>query len=618
MLNTLVKNRNFRCLWIGQLISALGDRLTQMGILTFIMVVSGDKGDRMAFITFFSLLPFLLFGPLFGALVDRYSRKKIMILADILRAILVAFIPIIWINTHSIPVIIVWFFFLGSLTALFSPAKMGVITNITDKDILLEANSMIVTTGMVATLIGTLIAGAVIKITGVKPAFYVNSLTYFISAWFIFRIIYAEPQRFVDTSGKIYPALIGDIKAGIRYIRRHGLILSLILLSSAFSFISSFAYILILNYGSYVLKRGPLGIGILLSSAGFGMLIGSAILLKGKDKVNFEKLLYVSFLIIGLFCLVFVLKPAFYLTLVALFCAGIGAAILTITLDTILQRVTPNELKGKIFAARGILTNGVFLCSLLLVGFLIKGLSATLLFGVIGFAGILISLRIFIHERRRGYQLLCFFLTLVMKIFFGYKVSGLENVPKTKRVIFAGNHTSVIDGVALACAVGWERIYFLVAESLFKKKFWGWCVDRLGYIPIKRGGFNKEAIKTAVNILKSGYSVGIFPEGKITADGNPDEGKAGIALIARLANVDIIPFAIEGAYEAWPLPNKLPRRFPIEVRFGKPINIRGHQVKEELAEEVMKDIAEVKLALEREGYLRTDPDEIIKHLINIG
>ena len=194
----LTINKNFRSLWIGQLISALGDRLTQMGILTFVMVAAQDKGDKVALITFFSLLPFLLFGPLFGALVDRYSRKKVMIFADIMRAGLVVLIPFIWINTHSIPIILVWFFVLGTLTALFSPAKMSIITNITDKDVLLEANSMIVTTGMVATLIGTLIAGAVIKVTGVKPAFYINGLTYGISALFIMQIAYSESKQQIN------------------------------------------------------------------------------------------------------------------------------------------------------------------------------------------------------------------------------------------------------------------------------------------------------------------------------------------------------------------------------------------------------------------------------------
>lgn len=617
MLNILAVNKSFRSLWIGQLISALGDRLTQMGILTFVMVAAQDKGDKVALITFFSLLPFLLFGPLFGALVDRYSRKKVMIFADVIRAGLVVLIPFIWINTHSIPIILAWFFVLGTLTALFSPAKMSIITNITDRDVLLEANSMIVTTGMVATLIGTLIAGAVIKVTGVKPAFYINGLTYGISAFFIMQIAYSKSKQHIDRFESGYHSLISDIKVGINYIRRHRVISQLVLLSAAFSFISSFGYILIINYGSITLRQGPFGLGCLLSSAGFGMVIGSILLIRRKNKVIFGRALYLAYFFIGVAFLLLFFRPAFYTTLLILFCAGIGVAVITITLDTVFQRVTPDDLRGKLFAARGVLANSVFLLSLLLVGFLIRRIEVTTLFVVVATVGILVSLRIVLYEKRWGYQLFRYFLRIIMKVYFGYGVSGLENLPKTKRVILAGNHTSLIDGVSLFCAYP-RRIYFLVAESAFNVKIWGWFMRRFGYIPIKRGGFNKEAIREAVAILKSGYSLGIFPEGKITADGRLTEGREGVALIARLANVDVIPFAIEGAYEAWPISEKYPKRFPIHVRFNKPVDISEYPVKEELLEEIMDEIAKAKLYLEREGYLRVDPDEIIKHLINIG
>lgn len=617
MLRILTTNRSFRSLWFGQLISALGDRLTQMGILTFVMITAQDKGDKVALITFFSLLPFLLFGPLFGALVDRYSRKQLMIFADITRAAMVALIPIIWINTHSLHLIVIWFFVLGTLTALFSPAKMSIITNITDKDALLEANSMIVTTGMVATLVGTLIAGAIIKVTGVQPAFYINGLTYVISALFIMRITYQKSSQRIYTFERIYSTLLDDIKVGIGYIRRHQVIFQLILLSSIFSFFSSFAYILILNYGSTVLKQGPFGIGCLLSSAGFGMIIGSAILIKRKDKVNYGKTLFISYAIVGICCLLLFLRPTLHPTLAILFCAGIGAATLTITLDTVFQRVTPDELKGKIFSTRGVVSNSVFLICLLLVGYLIRRIHVTALFALVGIVGIIVAGRIVVYEKRWGYQLLRLFLRFLMRAYFWFRISGLENLPRTRRVILAGNHTSIIDGIAVMCAYP-GRIYFLVAETVFRTWPWGWIVKRLGYIPVKREGFNKEAIKETVAILKLGYSIGIFPEGKITADGRLTKGKEGVVLIARLANMDIIPFAIEGAYEAWHLLKGFPKRFPISVHFGKPIDIKEYVVQEELVEEVMREIAKAKLYLEREGYLRVEPDEIIKHLINIG
>jgi 1-acyl-sn-glycerol-3-phosphate acyltransferase len=615
MLTILIKNKNFRHLWTGQLISALGDRLTQMGILTFVMISAHDKGDKMATITFFSLLPFLIFGPLFGIFVDRYSRKNLMLIADFTRAILVCFIPIIWLNTHSIPLIISWFFLLGTFTALFTPAKMSIVANITNKDVLLEANSAIVTTGLVATLVGTLIAGAVIKVTGAKLAFYINGLTYIISALFILKISYTKAVFQKEISTKIYSNLLGEIKIGINYIKRHQIIMRLIILSSVFSLISSFAYILILNYASAILHQESFGIGVLLSSAGFGAIVGSSVLIKRKSKVNYGRALYLSYLLIGIFTTIFLLKPNFYLTLFFLFCVGIGAAILTITLDTLFQKVAPDELKGKIFSARGIVTEIVFLASLLLVGILIRNIAVTHLFATIGAISIITGIGAYFYRRSLRYQLLRLWLRFMLRVLFNFKVSGLENIPKKKRFIFAANHTSIIDGIAIACAYP-ERIYFLAADSLFKTKFWGWWASQLGYLPIKRGGFNKEAIREAVEILRGGDCIGIFPEGKISTDGRLDEGRAGVALIARLADVDIIPCAIEGAYEAWPVPKNFPRRFPVEVRFGAPIDVRNYPVKEELVKEVMEEIAKTKLDLEREGYLRIDPDEIVKHLIN--
>jgi len=588
-----------------------------MGILTFLMVISADKGEKTALITFFSLLPFVLFGPVFGGLADRHSRKHLMIFADILRALLVIAIPVLWIRTHSFIIMVIWFFILGSLTALSTPAKMSIIANITDKDALLRANSLIMTTGMVATLVGTVIAGGVIRTFGIRSAFYINSFTYIVSALFLLGIMYKKPHRDITVAKNIYAPLLSDIRLGIGYISRHSLIMRLMLLGSIFSFISGFGYILILNYGATVLHLRSLGLGVLLSAAGFGMIFETVALLAKKHKINYSTVLSVSFLTIGIAAGMFLCKPALPAVIFMLFCAGAGAANATITLDTLFQRVTPDELRGKIFAARGALANGVFLISLLLVGLLIKVMPSTVLFGLVGALSLITALQIFLFERHWGYQLLRMFLRLLMKIFFNFKVSGLENVPQGKPFIFAGNHSSILDGVALVCAYP-KRIYFLIADSVLQHKFWGWCVRKLGYIPVKRGGFNKSALKQAVFLLRSGYSIGIFPEGKISRDDQLDMGKAGVAIIARLSNVDVVPFAIEGAYEAWPVPKKFPRRFPIELRFASPIDTSAYVVPEELVNEVMKEIAKVKIELEREGYLRVTPGEIVKHLINIG
>ncbi|MBI5555595.1 MAG: MFS transporter [Elusimicrobia bacterium] len=613
--NLLSKNKNFFYLWLGQLISALGDRLMQMGILTLLMVVSRDDGSKMAFVTFFSVLPFLVLGPVFGVWIDRFSRKKIMIIADLVRSAIVILVPILWVNTHSAFLIVLLVFVMGSLGALFSPAKMSILANITRKEDLLEANSLIITTGTIATLVGTLFAGAIIKFTGPKTGFYVNSVTYFISAIFIMKIIYCKPvNNSLDThSLKI---VFSDLKEGLGYLKRHQLLKNLILLSSIVSFITSFVYILLLNYGTNILSQNSLGLGLLLSSAGLGMVLGSLILLRKKDRINYNFSLYATYFILGFSCFAFLSTPTFGLTLLILFCAGISLSILTIVLDTIYQRLSPDELKGKLIATRGMVTSTVFLISLLLIGILIKVIPVIILFGIIGSVSMVVGILIFLSARNWGYQIVRMILKILMKLFFNFKVTGRKNVPYAKKIIFAGNHTSLIDGVALMCAFP-DKIYFLAADSLFKRKFLGWCAKQLGYLPVKRGGLNKDSIKESVKIMNEGYSIGIFPEGRITEDGRLVAGKAGVALIAKLTGAKIVPFALEGAFEAWPLGEKYPKRFPVELRFGEPIVPGENKELEALTAEIMKDIGQIKITLEREGYLQVDPNDLVRQILDI-
>jgi len=635
----LAINRNFRNLWLSQIISSLGDRLTQIGLLTVLLFVYKDEGSKSALLTFCTLLPFSLFGALFGALADRFSRKRLMLAADAIRAMLVCLLPIVWASTHSITAIMVSVFCLGTLSSMANSAKQGIVTNLIPKDRLIEGNSLLMSTGLVTTLIGTFVAGTVFKASGTTVGFYINSATYILSIICILGITYVRPQKTAaaadsatapgqpgltdsaEAAARERPAivsvLLGDIRDGMRFIRRHRIITNLIALNSVCAMINAFVYIPMLNYSARTLNQGPQGLGALLACAGVGMLCGAGILMLRKDRVNFSRALYLAFLIIGLSCGAFLFRPGFALTAFILFCAGIGSALFNITQDTIMQRIVPEELKAKIFSAQGAASNGVFLGSVLLVGWLIKSVDAVTLFAFTGCVGVLTSMIVFVAAVDWRYVFYRNFMRIALRLLVNFRVSGTENIPKTRKVIFAGNHTSLLDGVSLAAAYP-RKIYFLVAQETLKSVPWGWFMKRLGYLPVDRTGFNKDTIKQAIGILRSGHAIGIFPEGRITPDGQLAKGREGVALIARLADADIIPFAIEGAFESWPTRKKLPRRFPVELRFGKPIDISQFQEKTELTKEVMEEIGKVKSELERDGYLRVEPREIISHLINIG
>jgi 1-acyl-sn-glycerol-3-phosphate acyltransferase len=536
-----------------------------------------------------------------------------MVIADIARVILVVSIPIVIIrydlNFYIYPVV----FLLGISSSLFLPAKMALITNITEKEQLLPANSLIITTTTLASLIGTLLAGFVIKFTNLKVAFFLNALTYLFSAILVWQIK-IDPSIKIQEAKNIYRAFFDDIKKGLDYMDRHQLIMRLIQLSCILSILASIFYISLLNYGASILKANSLGMGILLSGLGLGMALGSVYLLKIKSKVNFNTVLYLAFFIIGFFNLLFIWRPSFAVTSLFLVLIGIGASLLMISLDTIMQKIVPDELKGKIFGLRGFATNLTFLLSIVLVGWLVKVIPATKLFGLVAILSLTTGFFIYLADFEWGYQLFRASLKTILIWLFKLKVTGSENLPQKQKVILAGNHTSLLDGLIVMAAYP-HRIYFLAHQKIFKRHFFSWAVRQLGFVPVRVGGVNKEAILESLRILHMGKSIGIFPEGKITEDGNLAEAKRGMEIIAHKTDVPIVPFAIEGAYEAWPLNKPYPKPYPVEIRFGKPIYIQEIEHKGDLTDELMQDIAQIKKEMEREGYLRVEPSEIIRHLI---
>jgi 1-acyl-sn-glycerol-3-phosphate acyltransferase len=191
----------------------------------------------------------------------------------------------------------------------------------------------------------------------------------------------------------------------------------------------------------------------------------------------------------------------------------------------------------------------------------------------------------------------------------------LENIPQNGKVILAGNHTSLMDGAVVVAAYP-RRVYFMATENVFKQGFVGYIMRHFGFIPVKKESLNKEAIKEAIRILENRDTLGIFPEGKISADGRLAEPKSGVALIALKTGVPIIPFAIDGAYEAWPILKKYPKRHPVEIRFAKPLDVKEYEHSEELINEVMEDIKQTKKNMEEDGLLEVDPNVIVRHIIN--
>lgn len=138
---------------------------------------------------------------------------------------------------------------------------------------------------------------------------------------------------------------------------------------------------------------------------------------------------------------------------------------------------------------------------------------------------------------------------IFVKIFYRHKVYGKENFPKTGGMVVC-NHSSFLDPplVGISCP---GIIHFLARESLFKSKAFAWLLGQLKTHPVRSGSGNLDTLKYAMELLKSGRKVVIFPEGSRSRDGSFQKGQLGVGMLVYRTECPVIPIYVHGTFDAW-------------------------------------------------------------------
>ncbi|MBR1445439.1 MAG: 1-acyl-sn-glycerol-3-phosphate acyltransferase [Firmicutes bacterium] len=175
-----------------------------------------------------------------------------------------------------------------------------------------------------------------------------------------------------------------------------------------------------------------------------------------------------------------------------------------------------------------------------------------------------------------------------IKMVYGLKVTGSENVPKEGGVIICSNHMSNFDPLVVVCCVK-RMICYFAKKELFDTKWKNFWMRHLKAFPADRSITDMTALKTGIKILKDGGALGIFAQGTRVKKGEKVDAKNGVALFAVKGNACIVPVGINADYSK--------KRTPVRVNIGKPIyvekNGKGAVKSEELTkitENVMKEI----------------------------
>jgi len=350
----LRSNRSFRQLWLGQVVSQMGDWFNTIALYTIILNLTGSGRD-VGLLLVARFVPSFLFGPLSGVIADRFSRQKIMIVSDLLRAVVVLGFLFVR-SANQLWLVYVLTVFQLALSTFFEPAKTAAIPSLVSDRELVPANAISSVTWSVMLTLGAAIGGLITGWFGTDVAFILDAATYLLSAALIASIRVPKRRKRERPKLTLGSALgITETIEGIRYVKDRPNVLALLLVKPAWG-LGGGILTLLAVFGERVFPVGnspATGIGVLFAARGIGTAVGPIVArrMAGEGQRRMQASIGISFLIAGLFYILFGSSTSFVFALIVLGIAHCGGSILWVFSTVILQRVVVDTFRGRVFAA---------------------------------------------------------------------------------------------------------------------------------------------------------------------------------------------------------------------------------------------------------------------------
>ena len=479
----LFRNGNFSLLWSSALASQLGAHLNLMALTALIFSVSGGaiRGLEFSKILLLASVPVVVFGPISGVFADRYSRKKLMVASDFIRAGLVALIPFIARSMLSVYLIV---FLVFTINRFYLSARSAAIPQIVRGDQLLEANSLLNVAMMASIMLGPWGGGILVEKFGYTSGFLADAGTYVVSAvlaaFIVLRSasdmaaarrqelgghrrairdtakralhahtaaelaadaarigheIAAPIEEEVEVIGSAYERLIRDLKDGMARMRGRRQVVYSTVSFSAVMFVAGFVLVVCPVFVRNEFGLGTAELGMLFSAGGIGMLLGSLIVGRFFRAAPRRAIIATSFLVSGIVIAILGFSGSIAAFGAWIFALGFFIAPTMVTCDTILQEEMPGEAVGKAFGLRDMLSKAAF-----------------------GLAGILSGVIVdFVGPRH--------LLVLIAVACMGYAVAALVLFADTSKANLVNAYPLMRVGTALTSTLP-RRVSYLVASAL--------------------------------------------------------------------------------------------------------------------------------------------------------
>ncbi|MGM0546793.1 MAG: MFS transporter [Bacteroidota bacterium] len=347
------QNQNYRRLWLSQVVSNFGDWFGILAVYALITKYS-DSEFLLGLIIVVKMMSLAIFSPFAGYITDRFNRRRLMMLCDLIRgAIVLGLLLVVSYETLWLAYVLTALQMMFS--AIFEPAKTSSIPNVTTEKELVDANVLSAASWSVIFTIGMGLGGLATAWLGTDLVFIINALSYMLSAWFIYRAVIPQKKMDAAERKRTRNPLTG-IKEGFQYLLDNDHVLRPTLAKGCFTMLlGGLTYMLIL-VSEEVLLMGSVGLGLLYSARGVGTGIGPVI---GRRIFNRER----DWVRAMGYCMIFAgtmysvvgMTTSLIVMLIFVFIAHAASGANWVMSTVLLQRRTPDTYRGRIFSTEWLL-----------------------------------------------------------------------------------------------------------------------------------------------------------------------------------------------------------------------------------------------------------------------
>ncbi|WP_444995585.1 MFS transporter [Aliikangiella sp. IMCC44359] len=601
---SLLKEKRFLPFFITQALGALNDNVFKNALVILLsyetatkLPIKSEIAVNMAAILF--ILPFFIFSATAGQLAEKYEKSRSIRYVKLAEIIIMMF-AVVGLYLQNFYILFAVLFLMGFQSAIFGPLKYGLLPQQLHTEELVGGNALVESGTFLAILLGTIIGGTIMTIEENSVLFLsVTLISVSAIGYLSSRKIPLTPAVVSDLKINWNP--ITEIHRNFKFMLTNKTVFLAILGISWFWFYGAVYLTQIPNYTKSTLAGDKSVATLFLTAFSIGIGIGSMLCEKlsaGRIEVGLVPIgafglsffgydLYMANTASGLspmydYVQFFWLEGSWRILIDAIL-IGIFGGLFTVPLYALVQQRGDKEHMSRLIAGLNIM-NAFFM--VISGGFAILLLSLGLTIPELFLATACINVLVAIYIFTKAPEFIFRFITwLLVNTIYRIQNHNLQVVPKHGACVIVCNHVSFVDALIIAgyCK---RNIRFVMYHKIFKAPIIGWFFKMANAIPIAPAHENKKLMKTAFDKiakeLENGEVVCIFPEGKLTPDGEIGEFKKGIEKIIERNPVPVIPMALKGLWGSWfsrfngKVMKGIPRKFMAKIQLlaGPPVEAK--------------------------------------------